>query len=95
MQDRNEAMSPSPGEVLKLEFMQPRGISQNALARAMKVSPMRVNRIIHGQRAITADTAIRLGTVLGTSAKLWMDLQAAHDLEQALRVFKDELSALP
>lgn len=94
MQASGETKPPSPGEVLNRKFMQPRGISQNALARAMKVSPMRVNLIVHGQRAITADTAIRLSLVLGTSAKLWLDLQATHDLEQALHAFKDELSPL-
>jgi addiction module HigA family antidote len=95
MQDSNKTKPPSPGEVLNLEFMQPRGISQNALARAMKVSPRRVNLIVHGQRVITADTAIRLSLVLGTSAKLWLDLQTAHDLERAKHAFQDELPALP
>lgn len=95
MQGSNETKPPSPGEVLNLEFMQPRGISQNALARAMKVSPRRVNLIVHGQRVITADTAIRLSLVLGTPAKLWLDLQAAHDLVQAKHAFQDELSPLP
>lgn len=95
MQDSNKTKPPSPGEVLNLEFMQPRGISQNALARAMKVSPRRVNLIVHGQRVITADTAIRLSLVLGTSAKLWLDLQTPHDLERAKHAFQDELPALP
>lgn len=95
MQDSNKTKPPSPGEVLNLEFMQPRGISQNALARAMKVSPRRVNLIVHGQRVITADTAIRLSLVLGTSAKLWLDLQTAHDLERTKHAFQDELPALP
>ena len=95
MQDSNKTKPPSPGEVLNLEFMQPRGISQNALARAMKVSPRRVNLIVHGQRVITADTAIRLSLVLGTSAKLWLDLHTAHDLERAKHAFQDELPALP
>ena len=84
----------SPDEVLNLEFMQPRGISQNALARTMKVSPRRVNLIVHGQRNITADTAIRMSMVLGTPARLWLDLQAAHDLEQATHAFQDVLSQL-
>lgn len=65
----------TPGELLRSEFMEPLGISQNALARAMKVPPRRVNEIIHGKRAITADTALRLGRVLGTSAEMWMNLQ--------------------
>ena len=54
-----------------------------------------LNLIVHGQRVITADTAIRLSLVLGTSAKLWLDLQTAHDLERAKHAFQDELPALP
>lgn len=72
-----------PGEVLFEEFMQPLGISQNRLARAMCVPPRRINEIVHGQRAITADTALRLAHVLGTSAQFWLGLQADYDLEQA------------
>lgn len=72
-----------PGEVLFEEFMQPLGISQNRLARAMCVPPRRINEIVHGQRAVTADTALRLAHVLGTSAQFWLGLQADYDLEQA------------
>lgn len=75
-----------PGEVLFEEFMQPLGISQNRLARAMCVPPRRINEIVHGQRAITADTALRLAHVLGTSAQFWLGLQADYDLEQARQV---------
>lgn len=75
-----------PGEVLFEEFMQPLGISQNRLARAMSVPPRRINEIVHGQRAITADTALRLAHVLGTSAQFWLGLQADYDLEQARQV---------
>lgn len=72
-----------PGELLQSEFMEPLGISQNALARAMKVPPRRINEIIHGKRAITADTALRLGRVLGTSAEMWMNLQNHYEMEIA------------
>lgn len=75
-----------PGEVLLEEFMQPLGISQNRLARAMCVPPRRINEIVHGQRAVTADTALRLAHVLGTSAQFWLGLQADYDLEQARQV---------
>lgn len=75
-----------PGEVLFEEFMQPLGISQNRLARAMCVPPRRINEIVHGQRAVTADTALRLAHVLGTSAQFWLGLQADYDLEQARQV---------
>ena len=72
-----------PGELLRLEFMEPLGISQNALARAMMVPPRRINEIIHGKRAITADTALRLGRVLETSAEMWMNLQNHYEMEIA------------
>lgn len=74
----------TPGELLHSEFMQPLRISQNALARAMKVPPRRINEIIHGKRAITADTALRLGRVLGTSAEMWMNLQNHYEMEIAM-----------
>ncbi len=73
-----------PGEVLLEEFLRPMGISQNRIARAMKVSPRRINEIVHGNRAITADTAIRLECVLGVSAGFWMGLQTDYDLEEAM-----------
>ena len=56
-----------PGEILLEEFLNPMGISQNRLARAMDVPPRRINEIVHGKRAITADTALRLARALGTS----------------------------
>jgi len=70
-----------PGEVLLYDFMQPLNISQNALARAIGVSPRRINEIIHGKRAITADTAIRLSRFFGTSAEVWMGLQSEYELD--------------
>ncbi|MDN0075104.1 HigA family addiction module antitoxin [Crenobacter sp. SG2303] len=72
-----------PGEVLNEEFLVPLRLSQNALARAMHVPPRRINEIVHGQRAITADTALRLSRVLGTTAQFWMALQTDYDLEVA------------
>jgi len=72
-----------PGEVLLAEFLEPMGISQNALARAMGVPPRRINEIVLGKRAITADTALRLAKAFGTSESLWMGLQADYDLEEA------------
>ncbi|MDN0076797.1 HigA family addiction module antitoxin [Crenobacter sp. SG2303] len=72
-----------PGEVLNEEFLVPLRLSQNALARAMHVPPRRINEIVHGQRAITADTALRLSRVLGTTAQFWMALQTDYDLEIA------------
>lgn len=74
-----------PGEALLEEFLVPMGISQNALARAAGVPPRRINEIVLGKRGITADTAVRLAAVLGTSERFWLGLQADHDLEEAHR----------
>ncbi|WP_425469608.1 HigA family addiction module antitoxin [Paraburkholderia unamae] len=72
-----------PGEVLQEEFLTPMEMSQNALARAMKVPPRRINEIVHGARSVTADTALRLSIVFGTSPQFWMNLQSDYDLEEA------------
>jgi antitoxin HigA-1 len=72
-----------PGEVLLEEFLTPMGISQNALARSIGVPPRRINEIVLGKRAITADTAVRLAHYFGTSEQFWMALQASYDLEEA------------
>ena len=69
-----------PGEILREEFMKPRGLSQNALARALNVPPRRINEIVLEKRRITADTALRLGRYFGTSAEMWAGLQADYDL---------------
>jgi addiction module HigA family antidote len=74
-----------PGEVLLKDFLEPMGISQNALARAIDVPPRRVNEIVLGKRSITADTALRLARAFGTSEQFWMGLQADYDLEEARR----------
>jgi addiction module HigA family antidote len=71
-----------PGEVLLEEFLGPMGISQNALARATGVPPRRINEIVLGKRALTADTALRLAAFFGTSEGFWLGLQADHDLEE-------------
>jgi addiction module HigA family antidote len=75
-----------PGEVLQTEFLEPLGISQNALARAMGVPPRRINEIVLGKRGVSADTAVRLAAALGTSERFWLGLQADYDLEEAHRV---------
>lgn len=72
-----------PGEILLEEFLNPMAISQNALARALQVPPRRVNEIVLGKRAITADTALRLAAFFGTSEGFWLGLQADYDLEEA------------
>ena len=76
-----------PGEVLFEEFLMPLGISQYRLAKDIGVPPRRINEIVHGKRAITADTALRLSRYFSTSDRFWLNLQAQHDLE----VEKDRL----
>ena len=71
-----------PGEHLA-EFLEEYEIAQNALAKRMGIPRMRVSQIVRGERSITADTAIRLGIVFGTSPQFWMNLQARYDLELA------------
>ena len=80
-----------PGEILREEFMKPRGLSQNALARALNVPPRRINEIVLEKRAITADTALRLARYFGTSAEMWAGLQADYDLRQARYVRQKEI----
>lgn len=70
-----------PGEILLEEFLRPLGISQYRLAVDVRVPPRRINEIVHGLRAITADTALRLARYFGTSAAFWMNLQSRYDLE--------------
>jgi addiction module HigA family antidote len=72
-----------PGEILREEFMKPRDLSQNALARALNVPPRRINEIVLEKRGITADTALRLARFFGTSAEMWAGLQAEYDLRLA------------
>ena len=80
-----------PGEILLEEFLNPMNISQNRLARAMDVPRRRINEIVNGKRAITADTALRLARSLGTSEQFWMGLQADFDLEEARKSASDKL----
>jgi addiction module HigA family antidote len=70
-----------PGEILLEEFLQPLGVSQYQLAKAVVVPARRINEIVHGQRRITADTALRLSRYFGTSERFWLNLQARYDLE--------------
>lgn len=74
-----------PGEVLLEEFLKPMEISQNRLAREIGVPPRRINEIVLGKRAVSADTAVRLAGGFGTSEKFWMGLQADYELEEVHR----------
>ena len=75
----------TPGEVLREEFMMPLALSGRALARELGVPANRISEIVAGARAITAETAILFGERFGTSAEFWLNLQTAHDLEEARR----------
>lgn len=70
-----------PGEILLEEFLTPLGISQYRLAKDLSVPPRRINEIVHGTRAISADTALRLARYFGTSERFWLNLQTRFDLE--------------
>jgi antitoxin HigA-1 len=70
-----------PGEVLLEEFLEPAGLSQYRLAKDVSVPPRRINEIVHGKRAVTADTALRLARYFGTTPRFWLDLQAQYDLD--------------
>ena len=72
-----------PGEVLMADFLEGFGITQNKLAVSIGVPPRRINEIVHGKRAITADTALRLGKYFGTTAQFWLNLQTHYDLDLA------------
>lgn len=72
-----------PGEILLEEFMKPLQISQNRLARDLKVPPRRINEIVHRKRGITIDTALRLSRHFGTSVEFWINLQTHYELEVA------------
>jgi addiction module HigA family antidote len=70
-----------PGEILLEEFLAPMGISQYRLAKDIYVPPRRINEIVHGTRAVSADTALRLARYFGTTDRFWLNLQAQYDLD--------------
>lgn len=70
-----------PGEILLAEFLEPLGLSQYRLAQGLSVPARRINEIVHGTRAVTADTALRLARYFGTTERFWLNLQARFDLE--------------
>ena len=79
---REQLLPVHPGEVLLEDFLKPMGISQYRLAKDIGVLPRRINEIVQGKRAITADTALRLARYFGTSVEVWMGLQADYDVEK-------------
>ncbi len=80
-----------PGEILAKDFMKPLGISINRLSRDLHVPPNRVHAIVRGTRAITADTALRLGTYFGVAPETWLGLQVEYDLRVARRAVGAEI----
>lgn len=80
-----------PGEVLTQDFLVPLGLSQYRLAQDLSVPPRRINEIVHGKHAVTADTALRLARYFGSTEQFWLSLQSRYDLE----VERDRLGTLP
>jgi addiction module HigA family antidote len=88
----NKVMRPiHPGEILMEEFLIPMGITQYRLAKDISVPPRRINEIVHGKRAISADTALRLARYFGTSERFWMNLQTRYDMEHQKDILGDRL----
>ena len=77
-----------PGEILRDDFLQPMGLSVYGLARALKISRPRVNDIVLGRRAVSVDTALRLGRYFGTTPEFWIHLQTRYDLDVAKRTIR-------
>ena len=85
----------TPGEILAEEFLKPMDLTQYRLARDIGVPPRRINEIVKGQRAITADTALRLAHFFGTSAEFWINLQSIYDLRIAQQESGKIIQSLP
>ena len=83
-----------PGEVLMEDFIEGFGITQHKLAVSIGVPPRRINEIVHGKRAITADTALRLGRYFGVDPQFWLNLQTRYDLEVAQDGVADQVAAI-
>jgi addiction module HigA family antidote len=84
-----------PGGILKREFLDAYGLSVNAAAKAMNIPRSRLNQIVRGERAISADTALRLGLFFGTDAQFWMNLQSHYDLAEAEASSRKKMRNIP
>jgi addiction module HigA family antidote len=93
MTKRSRQLLPAihPGEILFEEFMKPLGLSINRVARDLRVPVTRIADIVHGQRGVSSDTALRLARYFGTTAAFWMNLQSAYSLEVAEREAKEQI----
>ena len=88
---KKPAWNMHPGEILREEFLKPMGISQYRLAKDISVPARRINEIVHGTRAISPDTALRLSRYFGLSERFWVNLQARYNLETEKDRLKDRL----
>lgn len=95
MAGRKRLHNVHPGEVLEKEFLEPFRITAYRLSKDLRVPATRIAEIIHGRRAITADTALRLARYFGTTARFWLGLQEDYDLEEQGRLKRFELEAIP
>lgn len=86
--------NPHPGEILLEDFLKPMGLSQNALARAVRVPPRRINELVLGKRSVTADTDLRLARYIGLSEGVFLGLQNDHDLMERRRQIEAELASI-
>ncbi|MEM8720814.1 MAG: HigA family addiction module antitoxin [Cyanobacteria bacterium P01_G01_bin.39] len=89
--DQREFSPIHPGEILLEDFLKPMNLSQYSVARSLGVPPLRINEIVHGKRAITADTALRLARFFDIEAQFWMNLQSRYDLEVTKERLLDRL----
>jgi addiction module HigA family antidote len=93
---RKKKLSPiHPGEILNEEFLKPMVISQYRLAKDIGVDPRRIHSIVHGERSITAETALLLSKYFGTSAEFWTGIQSQYDLEREQDRLENRLATIP
>lgn len=92
--NKDRLPNPHPGEILLEEFLKPLGLSQNAVARAIHVSPRRINELVLGKRAMTADTDLRLARYFGVSEGFFLGLQADFDLMERRRQIESDLASI-
>lgn len=92
--DKRDFAPIHPGEVLLHDFMEPMGITQYRVAKEISVSPRRINQIVHGERAISADTALRLSRYFGLTDQYWLNLQSLYDLQMAKEQLHEVLNQI-
>lgn len=83
-----------PGDILRIDFLEPLGMSANALARELRIPANRITKILNRERAVSADTALRLARYWGTSAQFWLTLQSKYDLESASHETREDIERI-